>query len=111
MSTQHLPVKEKIMAIPNELLGRYECIEPSINAKRVWHIIHDMSRDIYIVSYGRMGGTAKNIEYEEKRALREIKNKMRRTSKRPPYVKVAGYQEEDGSLAINFIVSLAREVK
>ena len=95
--------------IPTYLLGRYECIEPEINARRVWHIVHDQTRNIYIVSYGRKGNRAVNIEYNEKQALEKIKSKMKYTSKRPAYIKVKGYEEVIGSLVVNFIADLARE--
>jgi hypothetical protein len=95
--------------IPTYLLGRYECIDPEINARRVWHIVHDQTRDVYIVSYGRINGHATNIEYNEKQARIKIAGKRKDTSKRPAYVKREGYEEVIGSLAINFICSLVDE--
>lgn len=99
------------MSIPTELLGRYECIEPSENMLRVWHIIHDLSRDIYVVLWGRMGNKAQVVEYDEKKALTKIRSKIKSTSKRPPYVKRDGYDETQGALSVSFIMSLKEEIE
>ena len=95
--------------IPTYLLGRYECIEPEINACRVWHIVHNQTNNTYIVKYGRIGRGVKNIVYNEKQAMAKVKGKLKATSKRPAYVKRDGYEEVIGSLAANFIIDLAKE--
>jgi len=86
--------------IPKEYLGRYQFTDWSINSNKFWHIIYDMNKQTYLVTFGRNGTRGQNplSSYDEKKAMSKIKEKIRKG-----YRKIEGYDETIGRQSIDFI--------
>jgi len=87
--------------IHDQELGRYEFIDMSINSCKFYHIIHDLSRNVYIAKWGRIGNAPQSKEYTESQARKKISEKIKKG-----YVHKEGYPAVRGSAAVNFIRSL-----
>jgi predicted DNA-binding WGR domain protein len=92
-------MKENKM-IPQELLGRYELVDPSVNAYKFWHIVFDRSKQEYLITYARIGKRPPYPYYvPEKEAYTKLKSKIKKG-----YKKVSGdYDEVIGENSIDFI--------
>ena len=93
--------------ISQELLGRYELIDPSVNAKKYWHIVFDRSKQEYLVTYARIGKAAPYPYYvPEKEAFTKLKSKIKKGYKK---VNGKGYDEVIGENSIDFIKRICGE--
>ena len=81
------------------IYGRYECIDPSKNQKKFWHIVYDRSTQKCIATWGRIGwNSPPPKEYSAAEAQKKIRAKLKKG-----YKKVTGYPEKIGCQSIHFI--------
>jgi predicted DNA-binding WGR domain protein len=90
-------------------LGRYVCI--GNGHKKFWHIAHDVEKDVYLATWGKIGNRPPPAkEYTEKQARKKIDEKL---TMRKGYVYTKDnnpkWEKVRGSVAVAFILSLDGE--
>lgn len=86
------------MTNTNTPFGRYEYRDG--NSKKFWHIILDMTQQVCIASWGRIGNSPQSKTYTREEAAKKIREKIAKG-----YIKKQGYEEVIGNNSIHFILS------
>jgi len=83
-----------------EVFGRYECIDPSKNHNKFWHIVVDRTNNKVYATWGRIGNRSPTPkEYTIAQAEKKVREKIKKG-----YVKRDGFLEEVGHNSLNFIL-------
>ena len=59
----------------NNLLGRYELIDPDRNMKKFWEVLEEVS-GVFVVRWGRIGTTGQSQTVDEHTAYKRATEKM-----------------------------------